>query len=73
MRLPAAIVTAVLIWSAARYLPPYYLEVRKMDLEEEKMVAAQSHTSAMLKQMRLQQTRAEAPAPKAHTHQEYLY
>jgi hypothetical protein len=67
MRLPAAIVAAVLIWSAARYLPPYYLEVRKMDLEEEKLVVAQSHANAMLKQMRLQQTKADAPKfPPSH-------
>jgi hypothetical protein len=54
MRLPAAIVTAVLIWSAARYLPPYFLELRKMDAEDEKVALQSSKASEILREMRLQ-------------------
>ena len=64
MRLPSAIVVAVLIWSAARYLPPYYLELHKMDLEEEKFATQKTHADALLREMRLQ-TRATAEPSKA--------
>jgi hypothetical protein len=64
MRISAAFVTAVLIWSAARYLPPYYLELHKMDLEEEKTVVQQKTANAMLREMRLQ-TRLQMTPSKA--------
>jgi len=64
MRLPAALVISVLIWSAARYLPPYYLELHKMDVEEEKVAVEHSKANALLRQMRLQiaQSRTAKPA-----------
>jgi hypothetical protein len=62
MRLPAAIVTAVLVWSAARYLPPYFLELRKMDLEEEKVALQSTKANQILREMRLQMRPAVEPS-----------
>jgi hypothetical protein len=53
MRLPAALVISVLIWSTARYLPPYFVELHKIDIQEEKLALETSHAKAMLKQMQL--------------------
>ena len=49
MKIPAAIVVAVLVWSSARYLPPYYLELRKLDLEESKVEVQNAKQLAMLR------------------------
>ncbi len=62
MRMSSALVLAVLIWSSARYLPSYFLAIQRMDVEEEKMAIEHTHSTAMLHQMRLQQTQAH-PAP----------
>jgi len=67
MRLPAALVISVLIWSSARYLPPYFLEMHKMDMEEERAVTdVHTQTSALLRKMHLKlpQTEAAKPAPE---------
>ena len=53
MRLPAALVTSVLIWSAARYLPPYFLEMHRMDVEEERTADVHTEASALLRKMHL--------------------
>jgi hypothetical protein len=65
MKFPAAIVTAVLIWSTARYLPPYYLEMRKMDLEEEKvdLVKTRAHMLLKASQAREEAARTAAESP----------
>ena len=52
MKYPAALVVAVLVWSTARYLPPYYLEQRKLDLEESKVEVQNAKQMAMLRVMR---------------------
>jgi hypothetical protein len=49
MKYPAALVVAVLIWSSARYLPPYYVELRKLDLEEAKVEVQNARQLAMLR------------------------
>lgn len=62
MTLPVAIVTAVLVWSSARYLPPYYLEIRKIELEQQKMEFESAKQVAMIRELR-----AHFPVPKANT------
>jgi hypothetical protein len=70
MRIPAALVISVLIWSAARYLPPYYIQLHKMDIEAEKTAIEHTQASVMLKQMRLQMAQAKAK-PGAIQHEEH--
>lgn len=52
MKYPAALVIAVLVWSTARYLPPYFLELRRLDLEESKVQVQNARHLAMLRVLR---------------------
>ncbi|MHA3771393.1 hypothetical protein ACXR0O_07640 [Verrucomicrobiota bacterium sgz303538] len=52
MKLPVAIVLAVLVWSSARYLPPYFLELQKMTLVEQRMQMEAARQVAILKELR---------------------
>ena len=67
MKIPAAIVVAVLVWSSARYLPPYFLELRKLDLEESKVEVQNAKQLAML---RVLEANNAASAAKTQGHQE---
>ena len=67
MKIPAAIVVAVLVWSSARYLPPYFLELRKLDLEESKVEVQNAKQLAMLRVLR---ANSAASAEKTQGHPE---
>ncbi|RYD60500.1 MAG: hypothetical protein EOP84_36905 [Verrucomicrobiaceae bacterium] len=67
MKIPAAIVVAVLVWSSARYLPPYFLELRKLDLEESKVEVQNAKQLAMLRVLR---ANSAALAEKTQGHPE---
>jgi hypothetical protein len=62
MKYPAALVFAVLVWSTARYLPPYFLESRKLDLEESKVEVQNAKHLTMLRVLR---ATTSSRAPKA--------
>ena len=64
MRISTALVAAVLIWSSARYLPPYFLALHKIDQEDERLTLQQLQTNAVLHEARLQaRPQATTPAP----------
>lgn len=65
MKIPAAIVVAVLIWSSARYLPPYYLEMRRLDLEEDKVGLVKTKAAMLLKGAQAREQAAKAKAGPA--------
>ena len=68
MKMPAAIVIAVLVWSSAKYLPTYFVEMRKVDLLEERMQLDAAKQLAQLNELRssLQsQTKTTAQTPAA--------
>ena len=71
MKFSAAIVLSVLIWSAARYLPPYYLEMRRLDLEEEKVDLVKTRAAVLLKASQAREQAAKAKADPADTVQFY--
>ncbi len=72
MRLPAALVISVLIWSTARYLPPYFVELHKIDIQEEKLTLENTHAKAMLKQMQLEHSaRTQMEKPVAQREQPF--
>lgn len=52
MKLPVALVTAMLVWSSARYLPPYFLELRKLDIAEQRMELDAARQVAVMKELR---------------------
>ena len=54
MKFPVAIVVAVLVWSTAKYIPPYFLELRKMDLMEDRIHADSARQVALLRQIRME-------------------
>jgi hypothetical protein len=54
MKLPIAVVTAVLIWSSSKYLPTYFIEMRKMDMLEQKIQFDAARQLAVLKQVKAQ-------------------
>jgi hypothetical protein len=65
MNLPAAFVIAVLAWSSCKYLPTYFVEMRKIDLLEERMQLDAARQLTMLKELRTQlqsQTKASVDA-----------
>ncbi len=68
MKLPVALVAAMLVWSSARYLPPYFLELRKLDMAEQRMELEAARQVAVMKELRAHlqsQTKAEPEtAPK---------
>ncbi len=67
MKVPAALVFAVLTWSAARYLPPYYLEMRKLDLEEEKVDFVKTRADVLFKASLARQQAVKEASALAHT------
>ncbi len=69
MRLPTALVLAVLIWSAARYMPPYFLEMQKMDLEESKVALRNSQVNALMHV----QTQAPPKSPSSSSKDLHFY
>lgn len=52
MKFPIALLAAVLVWSSARYLPPYFLELRKMDMAEQRMQMDAARQLAVMKELR---------------------
>lgn len=60
MNLPAAIAFSVLIWSSAKYIPPYYLEMRRMDVEQEKIVVEHNEINMMMQQLQAASQRRDA-------------
>ena len=54
MKFPVAIVAAVLVWSSARYLPPYFLELRKMDIIEQRVQLEAAKQVAVIRELRAQ-------------------
>ncbi len=75
MQYPAALVVAVLVWSTARYLPPYFLELRKLDIEESKVEVENAKHLTMLRVMRASTTAAasKTQAPPAGGSPERFY
>jgi hypothetical protein len=75
MKYPAALVVAVLVWSTARYLPPYYLELRKLDLEESKVEVENAKSLAILRVMNgnAAPNTAKTQAPTGETAPERFY
>jgi hypothetical protein len=66
MKLPAALVMAVLVWSSSKYLPPYFLEMRKMDMVEQRFQLEVARQVVLLKEIRTQlqaKTQASAQQP----------
>ena len=52
MKFPIALLAAVLVWSSARYLPPYFLELRKLDITEQRMQVDAARQMAVMKELR---------------------
>lgn len=67
MKFPVAFVVAVLIWCSSKYIPPYFLELRKMQIMEERFQLDSAKQVALLRQIRMQlqantRTTADEPA-----------
>lgn len=74
MKFPIALVTAVLVWSSARYLPPYFLELRKMDLVEQRMQMDAARQLAVMKELRAHlQSQTKTSSESAAQQQKRFY
>lgn len=74
MKFPVAIVAAVLVWSSARYLPPYFLELRKMEIVEQRMQADAARQLAIMKELRAHlQSQTKTSSESAAQEQKRFY
>lgn len=74
MKFPVALLAAVLVWSSARYLPPYLLEIRKMELVEQRMQMDAARQLAVMKELRAHlQSQTKTTSESATQQQKRFY